>query len=537
MVEEFNTCGLTGPVDRTKNEHPDWHYSNYMFGVNRKTKTDGGGSAGVGKITSNLVSDLRNIFFITNREHGETWVGGRTGFEAPYTMGQGEDASTFADTAYLTEENIPADITDITGSMEDDILQPVKEKTNLDWFREVFQINRKDDERGTSWAMLAPLHETLHSSTAPLQSINEYLDIILEEYFWAIMKGSVEIQLGDILLVKENIYGHLDTQFPQKKETWEFFQEISTFPPNSLTRLKPDWAESANLDDAFLSDDAKQNAIDMFEAGSQVVGFKIPFIVEKTPNIKNDSHIELFIKKKSPEIKEDSEYLFRDYLHISGESKRLNSNFGVNVDCVMIIVHPAMVEICRAAEKPDHTKFINKRAKARGFKNVEATFRNLRQSVRSIYNFLIELDTEDENTFASIFGVLTLKDKLSPPKGKRQKRKTGVPKKKQYASPDRIDIVASQNSLTITAARSAFPANQLPANFNLKIYEKKLSGVHDFNMDDDGFQNIQVVSSSNINVTSHSQDSLKIEILDNDFNLKIDNINISRASELRLEDS
>ena len=147
VVEEFNTIGLIGPVDRTNNEEPQWHYSNYMFGVNRRTKVDGGGSAGVGKITSNLVSDLKNIFFITNRkDDSKTWIGGRTAFMAPYTMA----SATFADTAYLTEEDIPANINNLTGSIEDSILQPIQSKENISWFKKAFQINRKDTDFGTS---------------------------------------------------------------------------------------------------------------------------------------------------------------------------------------------------------------------------------------------------------------------------------------------------------------------------------------------------------------------------------------------------
>jgi len=531
VVEEYNTIGLTGTVDRTNNEQPTWHYSNYMFGVNRKTKLDGGGSAGVGKITSNLVSDLRNIFFITNRsDDNKTWLGGRTAFEAPYTMG----GTTFADTAYLTEEPIPSKISDMTGNEEDKILQPVASEDAIDWFKEVFQIDRNNVDCGTSWVMVAPLHETDEVSISPLQSIDQYLDIILSEYFWAIMKGSLEVQLGHIVLDKESIYDFLDTRFPKKTETWEFFQEIQTYPANSLIRLKPDWADHESLDTVFLSDDDRQNAIDNFDSGSQVVGFKIPITVTKE-TAKESSFIEIYIRKKSPQFNEHSEYLFRDYLHISGESKNLKNGFGDSVDCALMIEDSAMVEICRAAEKPDHTKFVNSRAKARGFKSVSSTFSNLRKSVKSIYNFLIELDTADENIFSSVFGVLTPKDNPPSTGKKRKKQKTGRGGK-TYASPDRVDIQASQKKFLLCSGKSDFPQTQLPKSLTIKVYEKNLSGVHDLNADDDGFENTKTIKLTNITITDATQDSLKIEILDNDFLLELDNFNISRTSEIRLED-
>jgi len=68
------------------------------------------------------------------------------------------------------------------------------------------------------------------------------------------------------------------------------------------------------------------------------------------------------------------------------------------------------------------------------------------------------------------------------------------------------------------------------------VYEKNLSGVHDLNADDDGFENTKTIKLTNITITDATQDSLKIEILDNDFLLELDNFNISRTSEIRLED-
>ena len=56
------------------------------------------------------------------------------------------------------------------------------------------------------------------------------------------------------------------------------------------------------------------------------------------------------------------------------------------------------------------------------------------------------------------------------------------------------------------------------------------------NADDDGFENAKTIQLTNITITDATQDSLKIEILDNDFLLELDNFNVSRTSEIRLED-
>ena len=278
VVEEFNTIGLTGPVDLLDNEHSDWHYSNYMFGVNRKTKDEGGGSAGVGKITSNMLSDIRSILFLTNRsDDEETWVSGRTEFEAPYKMG----STTFADVAYLTEQPIPnKGVEEITPQEEEAILQPSKGADNIDWFTNTFQIERLKSDFGTSWVMLAPLQQAdQQSSVSPLQDISHYVDLILREYFWAIMQGKIEIVLGDIVLNMETVLTHLIDRFPDEKQSWEFAEDVAGFPAR-LVRLKPNWAKLDDIEEAFLRkiedlDTLREN----YEDGNKVIGLKLPIKV------------------------------------------------------------------------------------------------------------------------------------------------------------------------------------------------------------------------------------------------------------------
>jgi hypothetical protein len=533
VVEEFNTIGLTGEVSRTENEKADWHYSNYMFGVNRKTKVEGGGSAGVGKITANILSDLRTVLFLTNRkDDGETWVSGRSEFEAPYRFGN----DIRADVAFITEEAVPANLESLTPAAEDKICQPCKQPANIDWFKDIFKIDRNKDETGTSWVMIAPLQQDAsNSSISPLQVISHYCDLILEEYFWAIMRGKVEITLGGTVLNEETVLTELIDRFPERTESWEFAADASSFPPRSLVRLKPQWADLEDLKDAFLSEDERNDAIELFEEGNKVSGFKLPITVNSNQKNKQDSFVSVYMRKRSDEFKTSSEYLFRDYLHISGESNRLKRLYGDSVDCILLIEDEPVAQICRAAEKPDHTEFVIQRAHKRGFNKPNITIRNIRNSVVSIYKFLNELDAEDENILSSIFGLLTPKDLPKKQPGKPRKKRT---KKTNptYASPNRVNLRLENNCLEVIPGNSKFPANRLPQAYKINIIEKGLLGTHDLNQEDSGFENSTVTLSKNVTVGHLYPDSFTLEILDNDFNFKIDDVEISRTAEIRLED-
>ena len=155
IVEEYNTTGLTGEYNRKKNNEESWHYSN-LFGVNRATKIKGGGSAGVGKITSNMVSDLKAILFVTSRSlENEVWAGGRVEFEAAHTLGN----QSFENCAFLSNNKINKNLNELTEDDRNSICSPISNKSDIDLIKEIFKLERPDSQFGTSWIMPAPVHQ------------------------------------------------------------------------------------------------------------------------------------------------------------------------------------------------------------------------------------------------------------------------------------------------------------------------------------------------------------------------------------------
>ena len=52
--------------------------------------------------------------------------------------------------------------------------------------------------------------------------------------------------------------------YPEKNELWDFMLDVSSFPNTNFIRLKPNWFNCDDLNDAFLTDDEKEKAVEIF---------------------------------------------------------------------------------------------------------------------------------------------------------------------------------------------------------------------------------------------------------------------------------
>ena len=530
IIEEYNTIGLNGNFYTRLNNDPEAHYSNFMFGVNRQTKDEGGGSAGVGKIAMNLSSGLRSIVFLTHRsEDDEFWVSGKTAFDKAHTIG----TTTFSDTGYLSLNDGSHNIDNLDSNDEDRILSPIKDKNYIKQIKSEFKFNRDIGQYGTSWAILAPIYQSnKNEAITKLDDAEQLIEMIIKEYFWAISDRYLEIDVNGTEINSETIWNHLESKFPDKKSTWDFFLGITTFNDGDLVRLKSDWRNSNNLNDCFIDDACKEDAFKKFDETDDVIGFEVPIPVKPLVGNKENVFIKFFIRKNHVSD-ENSEYLFRDYLNISGECNNLSSISGEPVDCCMLIRNRKLTTILRASEKADHTKFIQIRAEKAGYKkkDVKATIDSIRTAVRKIYKELIEIDTSDENILASIFGLMTKSSKI---KSKKPSKKRTKRTRKTYKSPDRINISTKGNDLIITPGQSKFPSNKLPARFSLTIVEKTLSNPNPLNEGDVGFDNVIWSKKDKITGINPTRDTLTFDVTDNNFCLEGSGLNISRTCEIIL---
>lgn len=545
VVEEYNTIGLTGPVDRKINDEPDWHFSNFMFGRKRSSKSSGGGSKGVGKITSNLASELRTVMFITSRsDDGKVWAGGKIEIDKPIR----NDKEVFNDVAFLSSNDPGKALGDITDSDKDAIHKPIQDKQEINLLKDIFKISRpvedNNSEFGTSWIIPAPLHATGDSKkTNKLTSVDQYLQTILSEYGWAIMKGLIEIDLDGTLLNKNNIISLLKSSFPTKSEKWNFFEDIASFPQINEIRLKPNWHESEDLEEAFMTDTDRQKAYDAFESDSRdVLCLKLPLSIIKEDVLQN-TFIKLFIQKSSDEDSKSNEMLYRNYLLITNESNTLSNAYGDSINAMLLIDDHAAVNFCRAAEQADHLKFVIKQATKKGYKESSAreNLSAIRSAVKKAYELFNNVEIEDQNLFSNIFSIITpldLAKDRAPGKRKSPNKKTKN-SKKSYPSISQIlmEETAISNELIFKPGPNKLRTDQLPLKVQITAQDQVLlaSKLNVLNPSDAGLSKIIVLNQLNSNIQRKSRDFLEFEITSEDFELHIKDLAISRAAKLSME--
>ena len=538
IVEEYNTIGLTGDYNRKKNNEESWHYSNYLFGVNRATKIKGGGSAGVGKITSNMVSDLKAILFVTSRSlENEVWAGGRVEFEAAHTIGN----QSFENCAFLSNNKINKNLNELTEDDRNSICSPISNKSDIDLIKEIFKLERPDSQFGTSWIMPAPVHQIDQKTKTELTSVDSYKKIILDEYSWAIIQGLIEIDLDGLLINKESVMDILYEVYPEKNELWDFMLDVSSFPNTNFIRLKPNWFNCDDFNDAFLADDEKEKAVNVFESENrETVGLKLPLKLSNQDG-DEDTYFHLFIQRAKNIEGKSNELVIRNYLPISGVAKSLLGITGDAVNSMVLITEEKLVKFCRSAEQADHTDFVIKRATARGYKQGSAreNIRAIKGATHKVYQFFNDVDIHDEDILSDVFSITTRKEIEKKTKNKKVKKKKRKTKRTNNSSVviKKMDFEKVSNShIRFFPGPNLIRDNEIPLQVKISIEEPVLLGSKSnvLNYGSDGFLNSNITN-SNTSIINKLREYIEFEITDPEFELNISDLDVSRTVQFSVE--
>ena len=141
---------------------------------------------------------------------------------------------------------------------------------------------------------------------------------------------------------------------------------------------------------------------------------------------------------------------------------------------------------------------------------------------------------------SNIFSIITPldieKDKKPRKKKKAVKKKTKI-SKKSYAGVTQIEISEpKKNELIFKPGPNKIRQNQLPLLAKVKANDYALlSGLNVLNLTDDGFSNIKEANKLNSNIQNKTRDSFEFEITDENFELHIKDVVISRTAKISLE--
>lgn len=186
VIEDFGTTGLTGSL---KNPDLDGHGENwnafwFREGEGGKEVSSGNGGAGQGKITYFSTSSVRTIFAYTVRVEDKVGaVFGASSFLREYGFGTHK---------WLRDSYWGHHIERDDGEQ---IAVPVTAAQEVQRFREALGLTRSPDQPGLSLVIPGP--KEFKDTDA--------IEIVTAEFFAAIIRGHLSVQIGEICINRENV--------------------------------------------------------------------------------------------------------------------------------------------------------------------------------------------------------------------------------------------------------------------------------------------------------------------------------------------
>ena len=546
VIEEFNTIGLIGtPAFKPKlDEIKDAHWSNFSFGMFRESKEgDAAGRNGVGKIMLNLLSGIRCVLYKTHRSeldpsetNDEVWIGGRMEYETCPTLPDNDNGEIkYENWAWLTSSE-PDGYDWNNDDHITEVYKPTNDSETLKRFDQIFDIERDDNEYGTTWIIPSPLKEEIVKKTGEVDrtemtDLEEIINHAITEYAWAFFSDRLEVDFDGKKIDQGNIKEELIERHPDRSEFWEFLDDVIHFDDNKLIFIDSSWEEERQITDDQLTETNLENLRRAFQDTTEdgMLGFAVPITVHKKReegggrrNKKIVSALRVFLKKPTSEVAMRRESLFvRKNLVLSGE-KSINKN--QKAFCVVHVRDFDLSTFCANAENEDHTKLdAYKYQLEQKYVRCYDTVRMIRSSAKAIFEALESYSSDDfDLMIAEKFGILLPNADPIKKRKKRKKRKkidgTGTKPKQSRV------YFKCNNTNEFILEPGSDKLNSAACPFELKIVLKSESfkGVGELDPSEIGFSKSKVLDKKGCDVIDQSADHIEIMIDQPDFYLKMD---------------
>ncbi|MBX8484347.1 hypothetical protein [Pseudomonas cichorii] len=345
VIEDFGTTGLEGTYLDSSCEGPTENWNAFWFreGEGAKTTKSNGG-AGQGKITLFLASQLRSVFALTKRESDNSeLLFGCCRFKRNYKL-PGESCRWAKEARWgaVSDPNVLA--------------KPIVKSSMLEEIKSELGLARAG-EVGTTF--LIPM---------PARDITEKLlrNAVVNEFFFAINRGRLEIKIGDITLNASSI----STVANEMGRECRLIKSYRDFL--ALTAHKIEECATAIAKDAWFLD--KKLSVGVFEeaefillkekfSSSDLISVDFPIIIKKRYSKENlKAKFRVFLQ--NDESADQSQELFiRQDLGIDGEKKLKAVRTISPVMALTFIQDSKLSDFLVAAEEPTHRNWNARRPK------------------------------------------------------------------------------------------------------------------------------------------------------------------------------
>lgn len=403
VIEDFNTEGLTGPIDNMSYDDDDNPVSGNFIGfwwsegLSDKRKGSGG-SHGVGKITLSTSSNLNTFLAYTIRDDKD---------KLDLMIGYSQlkyhsfDQHQFKGYARYGKKD------------QNDRIWPYRgdeDKETVDQFCKDFGLKRSD-ETGLS-VIIPAIDKDIN--------FNILIESVIKEFYVPLMTGQLKVRVSDpdqeLLISSENVITIADKYLSSSRdrELIKCAHEMLVLMDTRMFYSKHDTDLGKVRERGIQTEDFSESDLERMQnkfASGQMVGATVSVKIKITDSetgieAKKNSRFHIFIKNdEDSNLKRSTNYI-RDKLLIKNEGGGVIKPFSV---AFVYITDEELSEFLKYAEDPGHERWVYRTLYESGNidKENDTPLRLIKGAVGDFYNLLagVAEDEKIENVLPEIFSI------------------------------------------------------------------------------------------------------------------------------------
>lgn len=345
VIEDFGTTGLEGCYTDSSIEGSTENWNAFWFreGEGAKTTKSNGG-AGQGKITLYLASQLRSVFALTKRKSDSNeLLFGCCRFNRNYKLPN--DTNRWAKEARWGAVSNPNQLA--TPILNSPIINAMKTELKL----------TRGSKFGTTFIVPMPASGITEASLC---------NAVINEFFFAINRGSLVVKIGNITLDSSTIASQANDMKPPSRMSKHFrdFLAITAKKVSdtaTATMIVP-WGKEKKLDSNAFKESELTSLKNQFQ-NSKLVSADLLILI-KSRQLPNTSTSKFRVLLQKDESADQSQELYvRQDLGIDGEKRLKTTRTITPVMALTFIEDPNLSNLLVAAEEPTHRKWNSRRPK------------------------------------------------------------------------------------------------------------------------------------------------------------------------------
>jgi len=452
VIEDFNTCGLTGRFDIRDTDH----FTSFWRNLARSEKSGrAGGRWGLGKLVFSAASNIRSFFGLTYR----------AGDAVASIMGQ----SVLIHHKIGGESYMPHGFWFEARSESEKLQLPVTDSEKVREFIEISGISRK--------------HETGLTIVIPFlnEGINEESIIagVVDNYYFPILSGRLEVEVGETRITADTFL-EVAVAKSKKQIPFTFVKEISDAAKLDPAFIANECVGKTELEEGHFDPRDIEDMKVLFAQG-ELVSIRVPVLLRPKDTRDVKSYIDLYLKPL-PEGAQPFALFSRGPIILSAERRQFS---GASALGALVANDKDVARFLGDAENPAHTRWNPKAEKLKSnWRMPHETLTTIRHSLKNIYYLVADQqEIEDTDALLDFFSIKEL-DKPKPDKGKV----SPIPKPDVEARETAISIQPRKGGFEIKSGSGA-KNWEFPRQIRIRVaYDMigadpfKRHSVYDFNL-------------------------------------------------------